>query len=101
MMLDMMEFKGKEELESKVRDMGTVQDALMKVGSIALELANRFAPGIAVQLAPILQGIGMDAGGGPQGGGEMPTLDIPEEGRGENTRIQKAREQANNSTRPT
>lgn len=101
MMLDMMEFKGKEEIEQKVRDMGTVQDALMKVGSIALELANRFAPGIAVQLAPILQGIGMDAGAVPQGGGEMPTLDIPEGEGNEPTRMKKAREQANNSTRPT
>jgi hypothetical protein len=72
MMLGMMDFKGKEEIESKVRDMGTIQDALMKVGQIAMQLAEKYDPAIAMQLAPVLQGIGMDAGGATAGGGAAP-----------------------------
>jgi hypothetical protein len=105
MMLDMMDFKGKEEIESKVRDMGTIQDALMKVGQIAMQLAQKYDPNIAMQLAPVLQGIGMDAGGAPAGGGAAPAALPSEMGvegapSNENTLVRRSRERAANASRP-
>ena len=106
MMLEMMDFKGKEEIESKVRDMGTIQDALMKVGQIAMGLAEKYDPAIAMQLAPVLQGIGMDAGGMPAaGGGEAPAglpseLGVEGAPSSENTLVRRSRERAANASRP-
>ena len=106
MMLDMMDFRGKDEIVSKVEQMGTMQDALMQVGQIALALAEKYDPAISAQLAPVLQSIGMDAGMAMPGqaGGGTPQIMPPEDASGapsdESTRVRKAREQANNATRP-
>ena len=69
MMLDMMDFKRKEEVMDKIREQGTLRDALLKVGQIALMLAQKEKdPVIAQQLGMVLQQIGMDAGGTAGGG---------------------------------
>lgn len=64
MMLDMMDFRGKEELMEKVERMGTMQQTLMQVSQIAMALAGKYAPEIAMQLQPVLMQAGMDAGMG-------------------------------------
>ncbi|MBP5726048.1 MAG: hypothetical protein J6Y48_03125, partial [Clostridia bacterium] len=57
MMLDGMDFRGKEEITDKIRQNGTIMDALSQVGQIALGLAAQYDPAVAQQLAPMLQGI--------------------------------------------
>jgi hypothetical protein len=110
MMLEMMDFKGKEELMSRVRDMGTLQDAMMQVSQIALALASRYDPAIAQQLAPIIQGIGIDAGSlvPGQAGGGAPGLEESTQqaeaaagGRpsDENALVRKARERTADASR--
>ncbi len=60
MLLDMMEFKGKDELMQKVERMGTMQETLMQVGQIALALAQKYEPQVAEQLAQTLMGVTQD-----------------------------------------
>ena len=62
MMMDGMDFRGKDELMNKIEQQGTLLDSLMQVGQIAMALAAKYDPAVAQQLAPVLQGIGMDAG---------------------------------------
>ena len=62
MVLGMMDFKGKDEIEQKIRQNGTLIDTLMKVGQIAMQLAAQTRPEIAAQLAQVLQGVGADMG---------------------------------------
>ena len=104
MMIDMMDFRGKDELMNKIAQQGTLMDSLMQVGQIALALATKYDPAIADQLAPILQNIGMDAGGGaPQQApaqltqAKDATSGKPSE---EASNVKKARENVQNSTRP-
>ena len=107
LMLDMMDFKGKEEIANKVRSMGTLQDAFMKVGQIAMALAERYDPAAAAQLAPVMQQIGMEAGMMQQpAGGENPeellkkSAQIAEGPDAENALVRKSRERAANASRP-
>lgn len=106
MMLDMMDFRGKEELMSKVQQQGTLMQALMQVGQIALALAQRSGdPVVAQQLGMVLQQIGMDAGtvsaAQAQNGPAMQQTDaVTGRPSDENTLVKNARERANNSTRP-
>lgn len=106
LMLDMMQFKGKEELQQKIKAMGTIQDCLIQVAQIAMALADKYQPEAAVQLGGILQALSMDTGMmavGPAEGQPV-SLDSVEnaaEGKPSNTnpRVQKAREQVSESTR--
>lgn len=105
MMLDMMDFPGKDELMQKVESLGTIQQALMQVGQIALALAQKYQPDVANQLGMVLQGIGMDAGMA-QPGGEMKTPDTapdtasaPATPENENSRVRKTRERVANASR--
>jgi hypothetical protein len=105
MMLDMMDFKGKEELVQKIQNNGTLMQSLMQVAQIAIALAQQYNPAIAQQLAPVLQSIGMDAGGmAASGGGIEQALAHTSAGEqqqmsDENALVRKSREQVNNSTR--
>ena len=60
-MLEGMDFPGREEMMNRIREQGTMMDVLMKVGQIALALSAKYDPMVTQQLAPILQGIGMEA----------------------------------------
>lgn len=76
MMLDMMDFDGKEELERKLRDMGTMQQLLAYYQQIALELAKRYEPETAEQIA---QTIMRQAGaGGAMAGDQEPPQGLSE-----------------------
>lgn len=108
MMLDMMDFKGKDELQQKIENMGTMQEALMKVAQIAMALASKHDPAVAQQLAGVLQGMSMDAGlpaGGMQEAGQAQATALPAEDQGKpsnsNAFVRKARAQVAESTRPS
>lgn len=103
MMLDMMEFKGKDELVGKIRQNGTLLESLFKVSQIAMALAEKYQdtePGVAEMLANIMNMMAADAGLKPPAEQEVPGA---ETGGGrfsdEDARMEKAREQTHNSTR--
>lgn len=54
MMLDMMEFEGKEELMTKISKAGTIYQMFAQVSQIALGLAQQYEPETAEMLAQIL-----------------------------------------------
>lgn len=107
LMLDMMDFKGKDELQQKIESNGTLQDALMKVAQVAMALAEKYDPAVAQQLAGVLQGLSADAGvpaGAMQTEGPAPEAELPAEDQGKpsnsNAFVRKARAQVAESTRP-
>ena len=103
LMLDMMDFRGKDDLMSKVEKMGTMQSTLMQVGQIALMLSMKYDPAIAQQLIPILQQIGMDSSIVPNGNVKPAAMAGKEPGSmaGENSVVQNARENSNQSIQPS
>jgi len=62
MMLDMMDFDGKEELEQKIRAMGDMAQRLAQFQQIALGLAQQYDPAMAEQIANMI----MQGAAGPQ-----------------------------------
>ena len=104
MVLDGMDFRGKEELMSKVEQNGTMQQTLMQMGQIAMELAQQFRPDVAPQIAMLMQQIGADMGMMPAGGGEEPAqlTQVNPDGTpsDETAGVRNARERAQQSTRP-
>ena len=106
LMMDGMEFRGKDELMNKIAQQGTLMDALMKVGQIAMALSEKYDPAVAQELAPILQQIGMDAGGGtPSDASQQPALTTQQDAisgqvSDEASHVRRARENVNNATRP-
>jgi len=107
--LDMMDFRHKEELMQKIRAQGTMQDTLMQVGQIALALAQQYRPEVAQQLAGILTGVATDAGAAPrlqEGGGGIAGQKAPDDATAapknarENAIVSRARERAANASRP-
>ena len=105
MMLDMMDFRGKEEIMGKVEQQGTMMQVLMQVSQIALALSAKYDPAVAQQLAPVLQQIGMDAGGVPVGALQNPAATgeadaVTGRPSDENALVRNARENANKATRP-
>lgn len=76
MALDMMDFKGKDELLQKVQQNGTIQDTFMQVLQIALSLAQKYDPAIADQLMMVgQQMLGDQMGAMPvPDGGQAPKM---------------------------
>ena len=112
LVLDMMDFKGKEELVRKIREQGTIMDTLIQIFQIAMELAQRTDPAVAEQLAMVMQGIAGDmgvaatAGGAPSGGAPAKRLapddasEAPHDAR-ENAIVRRAAERSANASRPS
>jgi hypothetical protein len=104
MMLDGMDFRGKEEMENKIRQNGTIMEALMQVGQIAMALSQQYAPEVSQQLAQVMQGIAMDAGQlavDTQAQKISPQQDaITGKQSQESAGVKKARETVQNATRP-
>ena len=111
MLLDMMDFKGKEELRQKIQEQGTLQQALIQVAQIAMALAQKYSaqePGVAEQLGTILQGLMADAGlqglpeAAPAGGGMPDAVEAAATGKpsNENALVRRARDQVHNSVSP-
>lgn len=112
--LDMMEFKGKDEIQQKVKQNGTMQEALMQVGQIALQLASDAGEmEITEKLAAILQGIAGDQmamaamqsrGRATQPGSSAATRANDAQKKAgdanENAIVRKARERSEQASRP-
>ena len=111
--LDMMDFRGKDELRQKIQQQGTMQQTLMQVAQVAMALAQKYQPEMAQQLAGIMQGVAADMGAMPRGkgtgggtnkgiGGLMSSGDPAQAPReaNENPIVTKAKERAANASRP-
>lgn len=96
MCLDMMDFRGKEELTQKIRAMGGLYDKLQMVLQYAATLAQQYGDAAAMgQLAAI-------SGGGAGQPAAMPRepVTMPSQSREENTMVTKARSQAREASQP-
>ena len=108
MLLDMMDFRGKEELMNKIQQQGTIREVLSMVAQIALE-ATADKPQIQAQLAQVLQGVAMDVGiqsGGGVGGMLQQTEQGQENGNlfgkgQENAIVSNARDRVQQASRPS
>lgn len=103
LLLDAMDFDGKDRMMRKIAESGTMQQMFAQISQIALELANRYDPALAQQIAQIImqrQGAPMPAMGmgGPEGSVTMgtPVTDINVGGGNaeETSQVKKARERA-------
>lgn len=111
-MLDMMDFKGKDELIQKVKEGGDLANMLNQVLQIAYEQANQLGdPQTAAQLAAIGEQLGMPLqvqAPQPEALNEQAQHETsPDNGDGgigqqtrQDTILQKASERAQNATRP-
>lgn len=96
MCLDMMDFRGKEELTQKIRAMGGLYDKLQMVLQYAATLAQQYGDAAAMgQLAAI-------SGGGTGQTAAVPRepVTMPSQSREENTVVTKARSQAREASQP-
>ncbi len=109
MLIDMMDFRGKEELRQKLQANGTIQETLMQVAQISMALAGRYDPAVGEQLAGILQGVAMDTGmqqlaqgstGQNPAGLTSTDAVAPANEPNENALVRRARERAANASRP-
>ena len=105
--IDMMDFRGKDELKKKIEAQGTMQQVLMQVAQIAMMLAQKYDPAVAQQLGAVMQGVSAEVGMMPVGGGaeENPQLRAPADNMSapnpnENGIVRSAKERAANATRP-
>ena len=106
MMLEMMDFRGKDKLKEMLQQQGTIREVLQMVAQIALE-ATKDKPQIQAQLAQVRQGVaadvGMQSGGGiagmmtqKTGGADTAT------GKGnENAVVSNARDRVAQASRPS
>ena len=106
MLLDMMDFKGKEELQQKIQQMGTMAMALQQIGQIAAQMAMQLGDQNA---AAMIQQIAMAAGGGAMGlpaGAPEQGLNIPQQDATQGIQpekhpfVKKAQTNAQEATRP-
>lgn len=97
MALEMMDFKGKEELMQKVQRMGTIEQAMLQFQGIALELAQRYEPELAQQLAQIING---QPGAAAAPTGTVDTDTRTEDEKRSDTIIERAKAKNENSISP-
>lgn len=106
--LDMMDFRGKEELRKKIQAQGTMMDMLQKVAQLAMMLAQKYDPAMAEQLGMMLQGLAAETGMAvPAAGAAAPqksmapddTTEAPHDPR-ENALVRRAAERTANASRP-
>ena len=111
MLLDMMDFKGKDEIKLKVQQMGTMAQALQQLGAVASQMAMQLGD---QQAAAMIQQISMVAasGGGTAGMQQQMmqpgAFNMPEgdatEGNTEGKKhpfVQRAEKRSEEATRPT
>jgi hypothetical protein len=105
MALEMMDFRGKDELKKRIEQNGTMMDALMQVSQIAMALAQQYQPEVAEQLAGVMGSMAVDFGTAPVGGGISKQLEAPADNMSapnpnENAIVSRAKDRAANATRP-
>lgn len=96
MLLDMMDFDGKEEVMQKVQQNGTLMQMMAQYQQIALNLAQQHDPALAEQLAQTIMG-------GAQATGGMPAKQVSFEEKdpgGSAAKMDKARTRAQNVSQP-
>ncbi len=102
MMLDMMDFDGRDELKLKVRAMGDMAQRLAQYQQLALQLAQRYDPAAAEQIAGMI----MSGAGGDQtvpmqaSGAKIKNDPVTGAQKAEHTNGAKARGLVDESTRP-
>ena len=93
MLLDMMEFEGKDELRQKVAQNGTLLQQVAMYQQMAMQLAQQVDPALAEQIGQTIM-----AGAGQMGGAAMGgEVQMPEQDKGttgEITKLNKARARA-------
>lgn len=106
MMLDMMDFKGKDELQQKVQQMGTMAMALTQIASVASQMAMQMgdqqSAAMIQQIAAQVGGVAtLPAGGAPMGL-KLPQGDATEGGLEQKKHpfVEKAEKQSEEATRP-
>jgi hypothetical protein len=106
MLLDMMDFKGREEIQQKVQEMGTMAQALQQLGMIASQMAMQLGD---QQAAAMIQQIAAmaSAGGGTAGMQKQMRFSMPEaeatKGNPEQEKhpfVEKAEKQSQEVARP-
>lgn len=97
MLLDMMDFDGREKLMQKVSQNGTLMQMMAQYQQIALQLAQKVDPALAEQIAGTIMG-GAQMGGGMPAGGAAP-MQRSDPG-GSAAKMDKARTRAQNVSQP-
>ena len=107
LVLDMMDFRGKEELRKKIIEQGTMRDVLIKMFQLSMMMAQQYNPAMLPQITAVIQQLGADMGMAPAGGGMSAKslapeteLDAPHDPR-ENAIVRRAAERSANASRPT
>jgi hypothetical protein len=107
MCLNMLEFKGKDELMAQIRQNGTLLDMFQKVSAIAMQLAAQYNPAMAQQIAMVTQGItgqamtpAVNPGGGNQGLPQGDNMEAAPNPGQENHIVARAKERSANASRP-
>ena len=109
MLIEMMDFRGKEELRQKIQANGTIQDTLMQVAQIAMALAQKYDPAVGNELGMILQGVAADTGmqqmamgstGQAPAGLASTDAMAKANDANENALVRRARERSANASRP-
>lgn len=102
MLLDMMDFDGKEELMQKVQQNGTLMQQMAMYQQIALQLAQRVDPMLAEQLANNIMTGAAAAQSAQMPAGSAPLALTQDGGAGGNmTKMNNARERAQKSSQPS
>lgn len=97
--LDMMDFDDKDQVEQRISLNGTMAQQLAMYQQLALSLAQKYEPQMAEGLANnILQGTGMATT--PQAAGSVQTSQ-PEVRPGEDSRVARSRQAAQEATQPS
>ena len=107
MLLDMMDFKGKEELQQRVQQLGTMMNALQQISMIASQMAMQLGD---QQSAMMIQQIAMRAGAPAMPATQMmgKPVSLPEADaetgnieKDKHPFVKKAEKQSEEATRPT
>ena len=97
MLLEMMDFDGKDEVMQKVSQNGTLMQMMAQYQQIALNLAQQHDPALAEQLAQTIMG-GAQMGGGMPAGNAAPIA--KGDPGGSAAKMDKARARAQNVSQP-
>lgn len=97
MLLDMMDFDGREKIMQKVSQNGTMMQMMAQYQQIALQLAQQVNPQLAEQLSQTIIGGAQATGGMPMGGGVQIGGKDP---GGAAAKMENARERSQKSSQP-
>lgn len=97
MLLDMMDFDGKDKLMQKVSQNGTLMQQMAMYQQIALQLAQEHDPAMAEQIAQTIMGGAQMGGGMPVGGAQPKGESDP---GGAQKKLDKSRERAQTASQP-